>query len=226
MLREVPRFLGRSARADVALVSAFVRKRAGAWPFVLAVFGLSRLLFLVAGGLAVALLPDAEPPDELWYAPLTLGYWANWDGAWYAEIADDGYSGAHSPTSTVFFPLYPMLVRLGAYVLPGGIEAAGVLVSLVSAIVGLFFLYRIAEEIYDEKAARAAWPPPPGTPGCCCSSLWATSGCATATSSGSAGSHPWPSCRRASWLTWLSCGRGSGNPSSSCASRRRTGDAS
>jgi uncharacterized membrane protein len=49
-----------------------------------------------------------------------------------------------------------MLVRLGAYVLPGGIEASGVAISLVAALAGLFFVYRIAEEIYDEKAARAA----------------------------------------------------------------------
>ncbi|MDP8952894.1 MAG: glycosyltransferase family 39 protein [Actinomycetota bacterium] len=138
------------------LVSTFVRKRAGAWPFVFAVFGISRLLFFVAGGLAVALLPDATPPDELRNAPLTLGYWANWDGAWYAEIAGEGYAGPHSPTSTVFFPLYPMLVRVAAYVLPGGLVTWGVGISLISALAGLFFVYRIAEEIYDERAARAA----------------------------------------------------------------------
>ena len=56
----------------------------------------------------------------------------------------------------MFFLLHPMLVRLGAYVLPGGIEAPGVGLSLVAALAGLFFVYRIAEEIYDEKAARAA----------------------------------------------------------------------
>ena len=133
-----------------------VRKRSGAWPFVFAVFGVSRLLFFVAGGLVVALLPDAEPPDELRDASLTLGYWANRDGAWYDEIADKGYSGPHSPTSSVFFPLYPLLVRLGAYALPGGTGVSGVGVSLVAVFAGLFFVYRIAEEIYDEKAARAA----------------------------------------------------------------------
>ena len=140
----------------LTLAATYIRKRAGAWPFVFAIFGVSRLVFFVAGGLAVAFLPGAEPPDELRSAPSTLGYWANWDGAWYAEIANEGYSGPHSPTSTVFFPLYPLLVRLGDYLLPGGIETAGVGISLVAALAGLFFVYRIAEEIYDEKAARAA----------------------------------------------------------------------
>ena len=133
-----------------------MRKRAGAWPFVFAVFGISRVVFFLAGGLAVALLPDAEPPDELRDAPSALGYWANWDGAWYAEISAEGYSGSRSPMSTVFFPLYPLLVRAGAYALPGGIEWVGIALSLVAALFGLYFVYRIAEEIYDEGAARAA----------------------------------------------------------------------
>jgi hypothetical protein len=65
------------AAVALTLAASYLRKRAGAWPFVFAVFGGSRIVFFLAGGLAVALLPDAEPPDELWYAPLTLGYWAN-----------------------------------------------------------------------------------------------------------------------------------------------------
>ncbi len=219
------------------------------------------------------LLPDAEPPDELWYAPLTLGYWSNWDGVWYAEIADEGYSGAHSPTSTVFFPLYPMLVRLGAYVLPGGIEVSGVGLSLVAALAGLFFVYRIAEEIYDEKAARAATLAMAFFPtafffnavytealflALSAGAVWAALVRRNLLLAGALGdlaaatrnpgvlliplgyewlrhreqfglhglAHPWPSCRQASWPTRLFCGRGSGSPSSSCASRRHTGDAS
>ena len=148
--------LSRAVAVALTLCTTFVGKRAGAWPFVFAVFGVSRLVFFVAGGLAVALLPEARPPDELRDAPRTLGYWANWDGAWYAEISGEGYAGSRSPTSTVFFPLYPLLVRGAAYVLPGGLVTPGVVVSLVAALAGLFFVYRIAEEIYDEGAARAA----------------------------------------------------------------------
>ena len=158
-LRGASRALARAfwiAAVALTIAATFVRKRAGAWLVVFAVFGISRIAFFAAGGLAVALLPDAEPPDELRGAPSTLGYWANWDGAWYAEVANEGYSGPHSPTSTVFFPLYPVLVRAGAYVLPGGVEFAGVGISLVAALAGLFFVYRIAEEVHDEKAARAA----------------------------------------------------------------------
>jgi hypothetical protein len=83
-----------------------------------------------------------------------LNYWAHWDGAWYSQIATEGY-GERAPTSTAFFPLYPMLVRLGS-ALGGGPALWGVMISLVATLVASFFLYRIAEKLYDSRAARAA----------------------------------------------------------------------
>ncbi|MDQ5819673.1 MAG: hypothetical protein M3334_15090, partial [Actinomycetota bacterium] len=82
------------------------------WVFVVAVFGLSRLFFLGVGALAVAYLPQAEPAGNPLEPPGFLSYWAHWDGAWYSEIAMEGY-GERAPASTAFFPLYPMLLRLG-----------------------------------------------------------------------------------------------------------------
>jgi Dolichyl-phosphate-mannose-protein mannosyltransferase len=124
------------------------------WIFVLTIFFLSRLLFLGVGSLAATYLPWAEPAGDPLEPPGFLNYWAHWDGAWYSEIATDGYGG-RSPTSTTFFPLYPMLVRLGIS-LGGGPALWGVLISLLAAPVALFFLYRIAENLYDTRAARAA----------------------------------------------------------------------
>ena len=124
------------------------------WAFVLIVFALSRLLFLGVGFLAAAYLPWAEPAGDPLEPPGVLNYWAHWDGAWYSEIATDGYGG-RSPTSTAFFPLYPMLMRLGIS-LGGGPALWGVLISLLATPVALFFLYRIAENLYDSRAARAA----------------------------------------------------------------------
>ena len=125
-----------------------------AWAFVLIAFLLSRLLFLGVGSLAAAHLPWAEPAGEPLEPPGFLNYWAHWDGAWYSEIATDGYGG-RSPTSTAFFPLYPMLMRFGSF-LGGGPALWGVLISLSATPVALFFLYRIAENLYDPRAARAA----------------------------------------------------------------------
>jgi hypothetical protein len=125
-----------------------------AWVFVFVVFSLSRLLFLGAGVLATASLPQADPAGDPLGPGGFLGHWAHWDGAWYAEIATEGY-GERAPASTAFFPLYPVLVKLGT-VLGGGPALWGVMVSLVSTLFALFFVYRIGEKIHDARAARAA----------------------------------------------------------------------
>ena len=126
----------------------------GAWAFVLAVFGLSRLFFLGVGALAATYLPQAEPAGNPLEPPGFLSYWSHWDGAWYSEIATEGY-GERTPASTAFFPLYPMVLRLGTAI---GVGPAlwGVLISLICTLFALFFLYRIAEELYDVRTARVA----------------------------------------------------------------------
>lgn len=129
------------------------RGAADAWPFVLAVFASSRALFLGVGALAAAFLPGAEPAGSPLEPPGMLNYWAHWDGAWYSEIATEGY-GERAPASTAFFPLYPMLVRLGA-ALGGGPALWGVLISLVATLFALYFLYATAEKLYDRRVARA-----------------------------------------------------------------------
>ena len=124
------------------------------WALVLISFFLSRLLFLGIGLLAATHLPWAEPAGDPLEPPGALNYWAHWDGAWYSEIATDGY-GERAPTSTAFFPLYPMLMRLGVS-LGGGPALWGVMISLLAIPAALFFLYRIAERLYDQRTARAA----------------------------------------------------------------------
>lgn len=93
-----------------------------AWPFVLAVFAFSRLLFLGTGAIAAATLPWAEPIASV-LGPPDSNYWAHWDGAWYSEIALYGYD-YRAPMSTPFFPLFPMLLRVGTAL--GGGQPSGV----------------------------------------------------------------------------------------------------
>jgi hypothetical protein len=119
-----------------------------------AVFGVSRIFFFVVGALAVAFLPGAAPIGDPLEPPGLLNYWAHWDGAWYSEVATEGYA-PRAPESTAFFPLYPMLIGLGTNIF-GGPAMWGILISLASTLFTLYFLYRISEKLFDERAAKYA----------------------------------------------------------------------
>jgi hypothetical protein len=125
-----------------------------AWPFVLTVFALSRLLFLGTGAVAAEMLPWATPITRVLGPSGFLSYWAHWDGAWYSEIATEGYD-SRLPMSTAFFPLFPMLLRVGTAV-GGGPALWGVLVSLVATPFAMYCLYGISEKLQGVKAARIA----------------------------------------------------------------------
>lgn len=121
---------------------------------MIVVFAISRLFFLGIGAWAFANLPHARPGGSPLPPPGPLSYWANWDGAWYVEIAAEGYT-ARDPASTAFFPLYPMLVRV-LNILPGEAVFWGMVVSLVAGLFALFFVYEITRSLFDVRTARAA----------------------------------------------------------------------
>ncbi|MBX6763528.1 MAG: glycosyltransferase family 39 protein [Rubrobacteraceae bacterium] len=139
----------------MARTSATRRTRREGSPlrFVFWTFVLSRAFFLGVGALAHFLLPQALP-GGIPGPRGVLGYWANWDGAWYSGIATSGY-GLHAPESTAFFPLYPLLVHLGVR-LGGGVAPWGVAVSLAALPFAFYFVYETAARLHGDRAARAS----------------------------------------------------------------------
>jgi len=121
------------------------------WPFVLAVWIGSRAFFFAVGAIGHAYVGFAQPGGSPREPPGFLDYWAHWDGGWYAAIAEHGY---FNKASTSFFPLYPLLVRFADY-LPGGTAFWGVAVSTACLLATLYFLYELAEELFDTPVARA-----------------------------------------------------------------------
>src|SRR5438128_666669 len=128
------------------------RTLSGTWPFVLAVWLGSRIFFFAVGAIGHAYVGFAQPGGSPREPPGFLDYWAHWDGGWYAAIAEHGY---FDRPSTSFFPLYPILVRFADH-LPGGTAFWGVAVSVACLLAALYFLYEIAEELFDARVARAA----------------------------------------------------------------------
>ena len=83
-----------------------------------------------------------------------------WDGGWYTRIAERGYffmdgksSGVQS--NVAFYPLYPYLARYLGYVV-GGHHLAGWLISNISCMLGLAYVYRIGAKILDTHSAERA----------------------------------------------------------------------
>jgi hypothetical protein len=111
----------------------------------------SRIFFFAVGAIGHAYVGFAQAGGSPREPPGFLDYWAHWDGGWYAAIAKHGY---FDKASTSFFPLYPIIVRFADY-LPGGTAFWGVAVSTACLLATLYFLYEIAEELFDVDVARA-----------------------------------------------------------------------
>jgi hypothetical protein len=81
--------------------------------------------------------------------------WDQWDFGYYQEIAEFGYSAADG--SIMFYPLFPWLLRLVAYI-TGSYLAAGLIVSGIAAIAAAILLRRLVEIDYSRSVAmRTVW---------------------------------------------------------------------
>lgn len=90
---------------------------------------------------------------------------SHWDGKWYLEIANLGYSYADDGDfhSVAFYPLFPLLIR-GLMTLGMEVEVAGVLINSLAFLGALVLVYFWVEEQYDTGAAKwttsvLAWCP-------------------------------------------------------------------
>lgn len=86
---------------------------------------------------------------------------AAWDSGWYFDIARRGYHwSADGQSSVAFFPLYPLLIRAGAWPFGGGEQAlwlSAIAVSVVAYFAALVVLHRFTEKLSGsrETARRA-----------------------------------------------------------------------
>jgi hypothetical protein len=91
------------------------------------------------------------PVGDALVAPL-----ARWDSVWYLAIANDGYP-PDDARRAAFFPLYPLLVRAGSWVI-GSPLVAGALVSLACFGLALVLLHRLTVlELGAPAAGPAVW---------------------------------------------------------------------
>ena len=112
------------------------------------------LLGLTVGSLTQGALPH-EPPNV---SPATSGIHNMWDGLdrldarWFTFLAAEGYDAA--PHSAAFFPLYPIAIRVVAW-LPGvDTVSAATIISNLAYLGALIVLYRLTERERSDELAR------------------------------------------------------------------------
>ena len=82
-----------------------------------------------------------------------------WDGAWYARVATDGYPGhlVQGPSTLGFFPLLPLLMHgLVVIDVAGSAVLAGVLASLAGGLVATLLIRRLATGWWGARAGLRA----------------------------------------------------------------------
>ncbi len=142
---------------------AWARSPASRWLWIpLLAMGVTRLAIVLAGLASLALLPDsaAPPPYHLRGEanPLIDVLGSRWDTGFYVSIAEEGYRYQGVPLPSVpFFPLLPLLMRLGALV-TGDVVTAGILLSNLFLLLAAMLLYRLVEREFGQPVAgRAVW---------------------------------------------------------------------
>lgn len=131
-----------------------------AWPAVLG----TRLPVLLVGYFAVVTIGYAveHPPNRISDNEF-LNLPSRWDTGWYALIATNGYRwdpqlGATKQQNLVFFPAYPMLMRIGGRLIGERPVLAGMLIAFIAFFVALMYLYGLARQWLDhDQAVTALW---------------------------------------------------------------------
>lgn len=123
------------------------------WKHVVPLFLSWKLAVLFITLFGLSFFASADPKDRtLSYPDPSLNYWARWgtwDGGHYQGIAVNGYA----PYQTAWFPAYPILMKILTLV---GVPPlwAGLAISHASALVAMYYLYRLALLEFGDEAAK------------------------------------------------------------------------
>jgi hypothetical protein len=91
-------------------------------------------------------MPTDFPADAF------LGVWARWDAVHYLNLSLRGYAGV-SEGDSIFYPLYPGLIRILAFCTNGDVLLAGLILSTLASWVALTCLHRLAADHFGPNVA-------------------------------------------------------------------------
>ena len=120
------------------------------------------LLAGLAAAVFIGYTPDpGEPSAWRVAADPARNLLARWDTFWYLDIASRGYHWNGNPLeqqNVVFFPLFPLLMRVAGRAIGGHPLLGGLLVSLAAFLLALCYFWRwTADRLGADVATGAVW---------------------------------------------------------------------
>jgi hypothetical protein len=147
------------------------RERRRALVPVLAALGFKLFYSAMSAVMTLFVTPDPElvrsnaftehiQPPSAQVGYLFVGVWEKFDTLWYIHIAREGY---RLPESVVFFPLYPILIRLVAWVCSDFLVASLAVTTVASCLLflGLYKLFSLdfsPPEVFRALIVCGCWP--------------------------------------------------------------------
>ncbi len=117
------------------------------WRLLILAIAIPAMFFLTARTRFTNLAPAPSMGD-------VVTMWSNFDGLHYLDLAEFGYGYQHkTDMDYAFFPVYPWAIR--TFNLFGNYLASGLLVSHISLILALYFLYRLVVLDFKTKVAKS-----------------------------------------------------------------------
>jgi Gpi18-like mannosyltransferase len=97
-----------------------------------------------------------------------IDVWARWDSGWYLSIIKQGYqpsSDLNGQSNLAFFPLYPLIIKLLASVIPIWLRSdliiivIGLVVSNLCLLGSMWLLYQLSLQLFhnEEVAENSLW---------------------------------------------------------------------
>ena len=124
--------------------------------WILLSFAASRLVIVLAMVLSRQIIsrgPYVAISGQMEHGGTLFDLFTQSDGVWYRMIAEHGYQPPAHPLAPSFFPFYPILIRLAAFIVPDW-QAASLLVSNGCFIAAAFVFDRLLRLDYDEAISR------------------------------------------------------------------------
>ncbi|MBU1018658.1 MAG: mannosyltransferase family protein [Patescibacteria group bacterium] len=119
---------------------------------LIAIFAANKLLLLITAAIAAILIPSGaiyfENLASYDSGSVFLNGWSLWDSNSYIQIARDGYFGRYF----AYFPLWPIVLRIGAIFTLGNYALAGLILNLIFSFGAAVMIWKLCKlEFKDEK---------------------------------------------------------------------------